>query len=222
MLVRWATATGNTADPLTAIEVSPRPFLELDPDGGIGGGTAPPLAARPSPSTTTEQHRTNSPQAPQPDGLAPLPGRGAITPAGTPQPVTQHYPGPCDNDQSSNDKTGRITTPRPVFVACGARLLSAPLGGGGGIRTHGGVNLTRFRGVLLWPLGHATVGQGTGALSAAHGSRHDPSGSAGAARVGYFLLMLKDTTASWPRTCRPRRSRRPTAGSGSASGSAPA
>src|SRR6476646_3994372 len=36
-------------------------------------------------------------------------------------------------------------------------------GGGGGIRTHGGVTHTRFRGVLLWPLGHATVEQVTGA-----------------------------------------------------------
>ena len=32
-------------------------------------------------------------------------------------------------------------------------------GGGGGIRTHGGLHLTRFRGVLLRPLGHATARQ---------------------------------------------------------------
>ena len=39
-------------------------------------------------------------------------------------------------------------------------------GGGGGIRTHGGVTHTRFRGVLLWPLGHATAGNSTGAAVA--------------------------------------------------------
>ena len=38
-------------------------------------------------------------------------------------------------------------------------------GGGGGIRTLGGLHLTRFRGVLLRPLGHATARQRTGPAS---------------------------------------------------------
>src|SRR5437879_216233 len=49
------------------------------------------------------------------------------------------------------------------------------LGGGGGIRTHGGSHLTRFRGVLLWPLGHATVGQGTGPVATVLPRRSRPA-----------------------------------------------
>lgn len=40
-----AVRRGFTRYPLTTIDVGPRPFRELDPDAGIGGGTAPPLAA---------------------------------------------------------------------------------------------------------------------------------------------------------------------------------
>ena len=39
---------------------------------------------------------------------------------------------------------------------------SGSAGGGAGIRTLGGLHLTRFRGVLLRPLGHATARQRTG------------------------------------------------------------
>ncbi len=45
MLTKWAIATNNHVDPLTTIDVTPRPFQELDPDDGAAGGLAPPAAA---------------------------------------------------------------------------------------------------------------------------------------------------------------------------------
>jgi hypothetical protein len=45
MLTKWAVATNNHVDPLTTIDVTPRPFQELDPDDGAAGGLAPPAAA---------------------------------------------------------------------------------------------------------------------------------------------------------------------------------
>jgi hypothetical protein len=49
----------------------------------------------------------------------------------------------------------RTTRRRPVTPIRGRE------GGGAGIRTLGGLHLTRFRGVLLRPLGHATADEDT-------------------------------------------------------------
>ena len=82
---------------------------------------------------------------------------------------------------------------------------TGPLGGGGGIRTRGELPLTRFRGALLRPLGHATAGKVTGLRGPAQnppGRRDRPMrpGRAGDAAP-------RRTPGAWP-NCRPPARRR--------------
>jgi hypothetical protein len=74
----------------------------------------------------------------------------------------------------------------------GPGVLAGLAGGGAGIRTLGGLHLTRFRGVLLRPLGHATDGDDTGsrtrhvARPARHARRRGPETQpAGTGKSGY-------------------------------------
>ena len=86
--------------------------------------------------------------------------------------------------------------PKRHWAGCSAVLGHAVRemsGGGGGIRTHGGFHLTRFRGVLLWPLGHATADRATGA---------DPSSplcgeEAGQQRRALGLAHTADDLGRW-------------------------
>lgn len=44
-LARWAVRTGNTADPLTTVDLADYGHQELDPQGNVAGGISPPPAA---------------------------------------------------------------------------------------------------------------------------------------------------------------------------------
>ena len=81
-------------------------------------------------------------------------------------------------------------------------------GGGGGIRTHGGSHHTRFRGVLLWPLGHATAGQGTAAAFSAAPRKTPPTGRAlGLAHAADDLRTMVEPPVAYhvPHATRPPR-----------------